>query len=96
MAKRRCSPSKFAADVKEWRRACAAQGWYWTREQQADPLGDNYQPPSIRSSAILPQALYESTLQDACVMDWTHDEATIELIARPGDQPGPPKPGLLD
>jgi len=22
----------FELGVKEWRRACAAQGWYWTRE----------------------------------------------------------------
>jgi len=22
----------FQLGVKDWRRACAAQGWYWTRE----------------------------------------------------------------
>ena len=31
--------SDFEPEVKE-RRACAAQGWYWTRAQQADLLGE--------------------------------------------------------
>ena len=30
----------FEPGVKEWRRACAARSWYWTREQQADLLGE--------------------------------------------------------
>jgi len=30
----------FQPGVKAWRRACAAQVWYWTREQQADLLGE--------------------------------------------------------
>jgi hypothetical protein len=28
-------------------------------------------------------ALYESAVKDACVMDWTLDEATMVLTARP-------------
>ena len=27
-------------------------------------------------------ALYESTFRDACVMDWTQKQATMELAAR--------------
>jgi len=33
--------------VKEWRRAYAAQGWYWTLEQQAhlwDELPGRFEP----------------------------------------------------
>ena len=30
----------FEPGVKKWRRACGAQGWYWTREQQADFSGE--------------------------------------------------------
>jgi hypothetical protein len=30
----------FQPGVKDWRRACAAQGWYWTREEQAALLGE--------------------------------------------------------
>jgi hypothetical protein len=40
----------FEPGVKEWRRACAAQGWYWTREQQADLFGE-LPGPSSRLSA---------------------------------------------
>jgi hypothetical protein len=30
----------FQPGVTDWRRACAAQGWYWTREEQAALLGE--------------------------------------------------------
>ena len=30
----------FEPGVKKWRRACAAQGWYWTRQQQVDLGGE--------------------------------------------------------
>jgi len=30
----------FEPGVKEWHRTCAAQGWYWTREQQMEVLGE--------------------------------------------------------
>ena len=30
----------FDPKVKAWRRACMAQGWYWTREQYATLWGD--------------------------------------------------------
>jgi hypothetical protein len=76
----------FEPGVKEWRRACAAQGWYWTREQYA-ALGELDSPLSPIERDLGPAiaavwALYESTFKDACVMDWTQDEATAELIAR--------------
>jgi len=29
-----------ALGAMEWRRACAAQGWYWTRERRADLWGE--------------------------------------------------------
>jgi len=41
----------FELAVKEWRRACAAQGCYWTRERQAD-LGETCQGPSNLSNAM--------------------------------------------
>jgi hypothetical protein len=73
--------------AKEWRRACAAQGWYWTREQQADLLGELPGPLEPIERDLGPAvaavwALYESALKDACVMDWTLEQATMELIAR--------------
>ena len=77
----------FEPGVKEWRRACAAQGWYWTREQQAD-LGREIPGPfepierDLGPGIAAVWALYESAFKDACVRDWTQDEATIELAAR--------------
>ena len=77
----------FEPGVKEWRRACAAQGWYWTREQQAALLGELPGPLEPIEHDLGPAiaavwALYESTFKDACVMGWTQDEATMELSAR--------------
>ena len=77
----------FEPDVKEWRRACAAQGWYWTREQQTSVGGELPGPfgpieRDLGPAVAAVWALYESTLRDACVMDWTQDEATMELAAR--------------
>ena len=78
----------FEPKVKEWRRACAAQGWYWTRQQQADlflgELPGPFEPieRDLGPAIAVVWALYESTFKDACVMDWTQDEATMELTAR--------------
>src|SRR5262249_5548063 len=77
----------FEPAVKEWRRACAAQGWYWTCEQQAD-LGRNLPGPfepiqrDVGPAVAAVWALYVSTFRDACVMDWTQAQATMELAAR--------------
>ena len=77
----------FEPGVKEWRRASAAQGWYWTREQQAHLWGELAGPfepierdlgPAV--AAVL--ALYEATFKDTCVMDWSLEEPTVELTAR--------------
>jgi hypothetical protein len=38
----------FQPGVMEWRCGCAAQGWYWTREQQADLMGELPGPPCYR------------------------------------------------
>ena len=77
----------FQSGVKEWRRACLAQGWYWTREQFAmlssapeGPLEPIVKDVGPAVAAVL--AAYEATFKDACVMDWTQDEATMELAAR--------------
>ncbi len=77
----------FEPAVKPWRRACAAQGWYWTREQQADLLGELPAPFEPIERDLGPAiaavwAIYESTFKDACVMDWTQEQATMELAAR--------------
>jgi hypothetical protein len=76
----------FEPSVKEWRRACAAQGWYWTREQYA-ALGELESPLSPIERDVGPAiaavwAVYHSTFKDACVMNWMQDEATMELAAR--------------
>jgi hypothetical protein len=77
----------FEPGVKAWRRACAAQGWYWTREQYATLSGDTEGPlePIVKDlgtavAAVL--AIYETTFRDACVMEWTLEETTMELSAR--------------
>lgn len=77
----------FGPGVKQWRRACAAQGWYWTSHQHADLLGRLPGPlepieRDLGSAIAAVWALYESTFRDACVMDWTEEEATMELAAR--------------
>ena len=77
----------FQPEVKAWRRACAAQGWYWTREQQTglrrelpSPFGPIEHDLGPAVAAVW--ALYESTFRDACVMDWTLEQAAMELAAR--------------
>ena len=70
-----------------WRRACTAQGWYWTREHYGTLSGDVEGPlePIAKDlgNAVAPVlAVYESTFRDACVMEWTLEEATMELTSR--------------
>jgi len=77
----------FEPGVKAWRRACAAQDWYWTRKQKADLLGELPGPfapieDDLGQAVAAVWALYESTFRDACVMDWTQEQATSELAAR--------------
>jgi len=77
----------FTPGVREWRRACAAQGWYWTREQQAELLGKlpgPFEPieRDLGPAVAAVRAVYENTFRDACVMDWTQEQATMELAAR--------------
>jgi hypothetical protein len=77
----------FQPGVKDWRRASAAQGWYWTREQQADLLGELPTPFALIERDLGPAvaavwALYESTFRDACVMDWTLEQTVMEIAAR--------------
>ena len=63
------------------------QGWYWTREQYATLSSDPEGPlePIVKDlstavAAVL--SIYETTFRDACVMDWTLEETTMELSAR--------------
>lgn len=77
----------FEPGVKAWRRACAAQGWYWTREQQVGLFGQlpgPFEPieRDLGPAIAVVWALYEGTFKDACVMDWTREQATLELAAR--------------
>jgi len=76
---RRDDQGVVGVGVKEWRRACAAH-WYWTPEQRADLLGELPGLLELIKRDLSPAvaavwALYESTLRDACVMDWKQDEA---------------------
>jgi hypothetical protein len=77
----------FRPGVKAWRRACVAQGWYWTRDQYAilstapeAPLEPILRDLGAAVAAVM--AIYESTFRDACVMDWTLDQVTKELSGR--------------
>jgi hypothetical protein len=62
----------FESTVKAWRRACMAQGWYWTREQYATLSGDPEGPlePIVKdlgTAIAAALAVYEATFRDACV-----------------------------
>jgi len=77
----------FDPSVRAWRRACSAQAWYWTGEQYAVLWGDEEGPlgPIVKdlgSAVAAIWAVYEATLQDAFVMEWTLEQATMELSER--------------
>jgi hypothetical protein len=77
----------FDPSVRAWRRACSAQSWYWTREQYAVLWGDEEGPlgPIVKdlgAAVAAAWAVYEATLQDAFVMEWTLQQATVELADR--------------
>jgi len=77
----------FDPKVRAWRRACSAQSWYWTHEQYATLWGDEEGPlgPVVKDLGVAVAAVwavYEGTLQDAFVMEWTLDQATMELTDR--------------
>ena len=77
----------FGPRVRVWRRACSAQSWYWTREQYASLWGDEEGPlgPVVKdlgASVSAVWAVYEATLQDAFVMEWTLEQAKMELTDR--------------
>ena len=70
-----------------WRRACAAQSWYWTREQYSRLWGRVEGPlepieKDLDAAVGVVWAVYESTFRDACVMEWTLAETTSELNRR--------------
>jgi hypothetical protein len=77
----------FDPSVRAWRRACSAQAWYWTDEQYAVLWGDEEGPlgPIVKdlgSAVAAVWAVYEAVLQDAFVMGWTLEQATMELSER--------------
>jgi hypothetical protein len=77
----------FDPSVRAWRRACSAQSWYWTREQYAVLWGDEEGPlgPIVKdlgSAVAAAWAVYEATLQDGFVMEWTLQQAAMELADR--------------
>ena len=77
----------FDPMVRAWRRACSAQGWYWTHEQYATLWGDEEGPlgPVVKdlgAAVAAVWAIYEATLQDAFVMEWTLEQATMEVTDR--------------
>ena len=77
----------FTPGTKAWRRACAAQSWYWTRDQQR-ALGTDIPSPfrpierDAGGAIAAVIALYEATFRDACVMEWTLEQAHMELNDR--------------
>jgi hypothetical protein len=77
----------FEPRVRAWRRACSAQSWYWTREQYATlwaeeegPLGPIVKDLGGAVAAVW--AVYQATLQDAFVMEWTPEQTNMELADR--------------
>src|SRR3954463_5223903 len=77
----------FQPNVKAWRRACAAQSWYWTREQYSRLWGrvEGALEPiekDLGGAGAVVWATYESAFRDACVMEWTLEETTSELKRR--------------
>jgi hypothetical protein len=77
----------FDPSVRAWRRACSAQGWYWTREQYAVFWGDEEGPlgpivNDLGAAVAAVWSLYEGTLRDAFVMGRTLEQAIMELADR--------------
>ena len=77
----------FQPKVMPWRRACAAQSWYWTREQYSRLWGRVEGPlepieKDLGAAVGVVWVVYESTFRDACVMDWTLPETTAEVKER--------------
>src|SRR4051794_14660328 len=77
----------FRPDVKPWRRACAAQSWYWTREQYSRLWGRVEGPlqlieKDLGAAVTVVWAAYESTFRDACVVDGTVEETAREIRQR--------------
>ena len=77
----------FQPNVKPWRRACAAQAWYWTREQFSKLWGRVEGPlepieKDLGAAVAAVWAIYEGTFRDACVMEWNLEETTSEVAAR--------------
>src|SRR3954471_1871845 len=77
----------FRPDVKPWRRACTAQSWYWTRDQYSRLWGRVEGPlepieKDLGAAVAVVWAVYESTFRDACVMEWSLQEATSKLAQR--------------
>jgi hypothetical protein len=77
----------FAPGTRPWRRACAAQSWYWTRDQQRAmgvDLPSPFRPVEKDAGGAIAavMALYEATFRDACVMEWTLEQASMELHDR--------------
>src|SRR3954453_8032943 len=71
----------FQPTVMPWRRACAAQSWHWTREQYSKLWGRAEGPlepieRDLGAAVAVVWAAYESTFRDACVMEWSLQEAT--------------------
>jgi hypothetical protein len=77
----------FAPGPKAWRRASAAQSWYWTRDQQhalGVDLPSPFRPVEKDAGGAIAavMALYDATFRDAGVMEWTLGQATMELNDR--------------
>src|SRR3954449_2642244 len=77
----------FQPKVMPWRRACAAQSWYWSREQYSRLWGRVEGPlepieKDLGAAVAVVWAVYESTFRDACVMEWSLEQATAEVKER--------------
>ena len=65
---------------------CRHRGW--ERCRRGRPCGLDHHPSGADCARQLwlpvaaVWAFYKSTFKDACVMDWTQEEATMELTAR--------------
>lgn len=77
----------FEPGVTEECCARTAQGWYWSREQRADLLGEvpgPFEPieRDVGTAVAAVSALYEGGCRDARVMGWTQEQARMEIADR--------------
>jgi hypothetical protein len=76
----------FEPGVKAWRRACAAQGWHWTREQYATPSGDAEGPLEPIAKDLAGSRMREGPDSSVTPHQWAWSRARLATRFHPFQQ----------